>query len=179
MVPETLIMNWLRICKVSDKVINFITEFMKNWKVELTVRGKISAEVKIQRGIFRVDAFSPLLFVTTMIPLNHILRKCTGDTNLQSHKKGLVILCTWVTSSCQKKLIRLGDSDTSHKNIHRWYRDEIWYRKTCYIRNEKCKRWITEEIQMPNQERIRSIGEKENYKHLGILKANTIKQKEM
>ena len=28
-------------------------------------------------GIFQGDALSPLLFVIAMIPLNHILRKCT------------------------------------------------------------------------------------------------------
>ena len=32
---------------------------------------------------------------------------------------------------------------------------------------------------MPNQESIRNVGEKENYKYLGILQANTIKQAEM
>ena len=32
---------------------------------------------------------------------------------------------------------------------------------------------------MVNQERIRMFGEKENYKYLGILEANTIKQTEI
>ena len=42
----------------------------------------------------------------------------------------------------------------------------------------KCgKRETKEEIELPNQENIRRIGEKENY--LGILEAETIKQKEM
>ena len=41
------------------------------------------------------------------------------------------------------------------------------------------KRQITERIELPNQERIRMLGEKENYKYLGILEANTMKQAEM
>ena len=41
------------------------------------------------------------------------------------------------------------------------------------------KREITEAIELPNQERIRMLGEKENYMYLGILKADTIKHVEM
>ena len=33
-----------------------------------------------------------------------------------------------------------------------------------------------EGIELPNQERIRMIGEKETYKYLGILEVNSIKQ---
>ena len=51
---------------------------MKNWKVKLTARGKISAGVKMQRGIFLGDVLLTLLIVITMISLNYILRKCTG-----------------------------------------------------------------------------------------------------
>ena len=40
------------------------------------------------------------------------------------------------------------------------------------------KRWITEEIKLPNQGRIRTLGEKENYKYLGMLEVDTIKQVE-
>ena len=41
------------------------------------------------------------------------------------------------------------------------------------------KRETTEEIEMPNRKRIKMFGEKENYKHFGILKADTIKQADM
>ena len=41
------------------------------------------------------------------------------------------------------------------------------------------KRQITEGIELPNQDKIRMFGEKENYKYLGILEADTIKQAEM
>ena len=32
-------------------------------------------------------------------------------------------------------------------------------------------------IELPNQERIRMLGEKKNYKYFGMMKANTIKQR--
>ena len=62
--------------KISDNIINLIMEAMKNWKVELTVGGKILAEVKIKRGIFQGDVLLPLLFVIAMMPHTYILRKC-------------------------------------------------------------------------------------------------------
>ena len=33
-------------------------------------------------------------------------------------------------------------------------------------------------MELPNQDKIRTLGEKETYKYLGILEANTIKQVE-
>ena len=51
---------------------------MKTWRVKLIARGKNFDETKIQRGIFQGDALSPLLFIIVMMPLNHILRKCTA-----------------------------------------------------------------------------------------------------
>ena len=44
----------------------------------------------------------------------------------------------------------------------------------------KCgKRHITERVELPNQVIIRTLGEKETYKYLWILEADTIKQQEM
>ena len=63
--------------KIFVKVINFMLEAMKNWKGKLVAGGKTFAKVKIQWGIFNADAISPLLFLINMIPLNHMLRKCT------------------------------------------------------------------------------------------------------
>ena len=37
------------------------------------------------------------------------------------------------------------------------------------------KRQMTEGIKLPNQEKIKTLGEKENYKYLEILKADSTK----
>ena len=63
--------------KISHEVINFIERILQTWILELTAGGISLAETKIQRGIFQGDVLSPLLFIITLIPLNHILRKCT------------------------------------------------------------------------------------------------------
>ena len=38
---------------------------------------------------------------------------------------------------------------------------------------------MTERIELPNQEKIRTHGEKGNYKYLGILEVDTIKETEI
>ena len=61
MVPQSWIINYLKMYKISDEVINFIEKTMKTWRVELIAERKSLAEAKIQRGIFQGDALSPLL----------------------------------------------------------------------------------------------------------------------
>ena len=41
------------------------------------------------------------------------------------------------------------------------------------------KRHLTDGIELPNQDKIRTLAENETYKYLGILVADTIKQVEM
>ena len=38
------------------------------------------------------------------------------------------------------------------------------------------KRHITDGMELPNQDKIRTLGVKETYKYFGILEADTIKQ---
>ena len=40
------------------------------------------------------------------------------------------------------------------------------------------KRHLTDGMELPNQDKIRTLGEKETYKYLAILEADTIKQEE-
>ena len=41
------------------------------------------------------------------------------------------------------------------------------------------KRHRTDGMELPNQEKIKTLGEKETYKYFGILEADTIKYVEM
>ena len=74
----------MKISKIYEQVIKFIINSKEKCKV---TRGQV-LEVKIQKGIFYGDSFSPLVFVIAMMPLNHILRKYTGGykfTKLQEN----------------------------------------------------------------------------------------------
>ena len=87
MIQLCRIIDCLKVYKISNKVIIFIKEAMKNWKIELTAGEKSLAEVKIQREIFQGDTLSPILFVIAMIPLNHILRKCISGYKFTKSKE--------------------------------------------------------------------------------------------
>ena len=78
MLPQSWILHCLKMYKISHEVINFIEQTMNTWRGKLTTGGRSIAETKIQRGIFQGDALSPLLFIIVMMPLNHLLRKCTA-----------------------------------------------------------------------------------------------------
>ena len=86
MVPQSWLINCLKMYKISDEVINFIERAMKTWRVELTAGGKSFAEAKIERGIFQGDALSPLIFIIAMMPLSRIPRKCTARYKLEKIK---------------------------------------------------------------------------------------------
>ena len=82
MVLQSWIINYLKMYKMSREVIKFIEKTMKTWRVELTAGGRSQADTMIDRGIFQGDALSPLLFIIALMPLNHILRKCTAGYKL-------------------------------------------------------------------------------------------------
>ena len=49
----------------------------------------------------------------------------------------------------------------------------------CAILMKNCKREAAKGIELPNQKIFRTLREKENYEYLGILEADTLKQREM
>ena len=132
---------------------------LKNWRVGLTAGGKSLAETKIQRGIFKGDALSPLLF---MMPLNHILRKCTAGYKLSRSQEKV------------NHLIFMDDIKLFAKNekeletfIHsiRIYSQgigmEFGIEKCSLLVVKSGKRHLTDGIELPNQDKIRTLAENE------------------
>ena len=56
---------------------------------------------------------------------------------------------------------------------------EFGIKKCAILLRKSGKRHLTNGMELPNQDKIRTLGEKETYKYLGILEADTIKQVEM
>ena len=52
-VPQSWMINCLKMYKISHEVINFIEKTMKTWRMELTAGRRSLAEAKIQRNIFQ------------------------------------------------------------------------------------------------------------------------------
>ena len=73
-----------------------------------------------------------------MMPLNHILRKCT--TGYKRNKSQEKIISPNVHGRHQtvyQKCNRIGNSNTNSQNIQSEYRDGIWHRKRRHTINEK------------------------------------------
>ena len=56
---------------------------------------------------------------------------------------------------------------------------EFGIKKCALLVTKSGKRHLTDGIELPNQDKIRTLAENETYKYLGILEADTIKQGEM
>ena len=67
----------------------------------------------------------------------------------------------------------------SRENIQSRYRDEIWHEKCAVLVMKSGKRHLTEEMELPNQDKIKTLGEMKTFKCLGILEPDTIKHAEM
>ena len=114
------------------------------------------------------------------MPLNHILRKCTTRYKLsRSQEKTNQQMCM--------DGIKL--FPTNGKEL-----ETLIHAVRIYIQNigmdfgiEKCamllmksgKRLIIDGMELPNQDKIRTLKEKEKYKYFGILDADAIEQVEM
>ena len=133
--------------KIPDKVIQFIEKTMETWRVELWAGRKNLAEVKIQRGIFQGDALSLLQLVIAMMPLNHILRKCTAGFKLcKSPEKisHLMYIDNMKLFAKKKKTKRIVNLNTDSENIQSRYRNGVWHRNMHPASNEKWETWLKE-----------------------------------
>ena len=153
---------------------------MKNWRVELTAGGKSLAETKIQRRIFQGDALSPLLFIIAMMSLNHIIRKCTAGYKLSRSQEKINHLMyiddIKLFAKNEKEL------ETLIHTVRIYSQDmgmEFGIEKCALLVMKSSKRYLTNGMELPNQDKIRMLAENETYKYLGILEADIIKQIEM
>ena len=141
---------------------------MKTWGVELTAGGRSLTEAKIESGIFQGDALSPLLFITTMMSLNHILRRCTAGYKLSRSQKKKI-----------NHLMYMDDIKLFAKNekeletlIHavRIYSQDIGIEfaieKCAMLVMKSGKQHLTDGIELPNQDKIGTLIENETSKYL-------------
>ena len=114
-----------------------------------------------------------------MIPLNHILRKCTAGYQLSKSQRKI----NHLIYMDDIKLFAKNDKEleTLIRTV-RIYSQEIGMEfdieKFAIVVMKSGKRNLTDEMELPNQDKIRMLGENENYKYMGFLEADTIKQVE-
>ena len=170
-VLHSWIINSLKMYKISHEAINFIDKTMKTWRVKLTAGGRRLAEAKIQRGIFRGDALSPLLSIIAMMPFNHILRKCTAGHKLSRSQEKI----NHLMYMDDIKLFAKNEKglETLMHSVRIYSQDvgtEFGIEKCAMFIMKSGKRHLTDEMGLPNPEKTRTLAENETYKYLGNSK---------
>ena len=88
---DTILHSWilesLELVQVSENIVQFIRESMKNWNIVLTSFAENLTKVDIRRGIIHGDSLAPLLFVISMVPLIQILKKVESGHTLKKGEK--------------------------------------------------------------------------------------------
>ena len=148
---------------MAGEVIKFIKVTMKIWIVELSVRGKKLAEVKIKIGIFQGDALSPLLFVIIMMSLSHMFRKCTWGDKLHKSEENinhLMNIDSIKLSATNEKLleilIEVGRINSPDIEM------EFGIKKCLMLIMSRGKQQMTKGLEQPNQENMGTLREKGN-----------------
>ena len=155
MVPQSC----LKMYKIFSKVIKFIKNTMKNWRVKMTAERKSLPEVKIQGGIFQGDAQSPLLFVIAMMPLNNLLRECTGGYKLNKSPEKI----NHLMYMDDIKLFAKNEKELESliKAVRIYSQDigmEFAIEKCAVLIMKSGRQHRTEGMELPNQEKIRMLG---------------------
>ena len=136
--------------------------------------------MKIERGIFQGDSLSPLLFVIVLIPLTHILRKASPGCEFANSKDKINNLLFMDDLKLYSKTEKTLDSLIQTARI---FSNDIKMEfgiETCAILVLKRGKAVKSAgITLPDNREMRSLEENEEYKYLGMLQAEGIKQKEL
>ena len=115
-----------------------------------------------------------------MMPLNYILKKCTAAYKLNKSQEKINPLIYMdddkLFAKSEKELETLIHSMRIYSQDIRM---EFDIEKCAIMIMKIGKRHLTGGMEIPSQDKIRTLGGKETNKYLGILEADTIKQVEM
>ena len=115
-----------------------------------------------------------------MMPFNHILRKCTAGYKLSRSQEKVNHLMYMDDLKHFAKNEK--DLETQINTVRIYSRDigmEFGIEKCAMLVMKSGKRHLTDGMELPNKDKIKTLAENETYKYMGILEADTIKQVEM
>ena len=136
---QTWIIEYLKMYKKSDEIINFLRNVMENWRMELkTERSTNPSRSKKSNEASSRETIQPLHFVTAMMPKFLEIYRGLQIYKI-TRKVSLPYLYGWYKDICHKWK-GTGDAETSNKNILSGYRNWIWRWKMCHSHNKKWRK---------------------------------------
>ena len=179
MVPHSWIIKTLSTFGIADNVIRLLRHSMSHWKTKLFANGNFLGTVKIKRGIFQGDSFSPLLFVIALIPLTYILRGTKMGYRLK--KDGPSINHMLFMDDMKIFGKSENEVDSMVKTVQQCSSDigmEFGISKCAVLTMKRGKRTVSRGVKLPSSEEM-GDPENEGYKYLGILELDKVLSAEM
>ena len=161
--------------KISHEVINVIEKTMRTWRVELTAGGRSLAEIK--------RYFPRRCTITVTFHNSHDLtysKKCTVGYKiyrLQEKFNHLIYLDVIKLFAKNEK-----ELETLIHAVRIYNQDigmEVSIENCAMLVMKSGKRHMSDGMELPNQDKIKTHGGNDIYKYFGILEVDTIKQVEM
>ena len=178
-VPHSWINECMELFGNANNVRNFLEKSMEQWELSLLSNGKDRGEVDMKRGIFQGDSLSPLLFVSSMVPVSLMLRKVNAsyEWGKKEYKLNHLLLMDDL-----KLLSKSEDQiDILVRIVHVFSTDigmKFGMKKCGILTMERGKVVRCEGIKLPNSVVMKEV-EKEGYKYLGIVELDKIKENEI
>ena len=164
---------------IAENLRTFLQKCMQHWRLSLTANGKDLVEVNVKRGIFQGDSLSPLLFVSSIVPLSLILKKVNAcyKWGKKEYKLNHLLFMD------DLKLYAKSEEQTNTlvRTVYVFSTDigmEFGIKKCGILIMKRSEIVKSEGIKLPDGEMMKQVGQEE-YTYLGITELDKIKETEM
>ena len=176
MVPHSWISEVLELLKVSNNVKLLIQNSMEMWNTRIESDNTVLGEVEIKRGIFQGDSLSPLLFVMTLIPLTLMLRRVKSGYSFKKKTKINHLLYMDDLKIYAKDRKELESLINTVRIFSEDIGMEFGLQKCAILVMKRGKvEHDTADMIMPNGGEIRVMGVNSEYRYLGVLECDSVK----
>ncbi|KAL1448229.1 hypothetical protein WDU94_006605 [Cyamophila willieti] len=170
--PHTWIIKTLEIYKICPTIIDFMKVSMRQWQTEMSLffEGGVikTRNIQIKRGIYQGDSLSPLLFCLALIPLTNMLNQERIGYEIERN-----IRINHLLYMDDLKLFAKNEEEIQRavdivKTFSKDVKMSFGLDKCATITIKRGKVVTTENIQVNEEEEIKSLSSEETYKYLGL-----------
>jgi hypothetical protein len=178
MLPHFWIVETMKLTGMAENVILLMKNSMRSWNTEMEYLGEKIAQIEIKRGIFQGDSLSPLLFITSLIPLSIILREAVQGYKFRQGRKVNHLLYMDDLKLYGKSKTELEALVNTVRLFSEDIRMKFGLQKCATLVMKRGKKVEDAGIRMPDGQMMKDL-EEQSYKYLGVLEADRMKMEDM